>query len=380
MKFLHTSDWHLGRSESVQSLADDQRFFIDEICKIAKEEDVDAVLLAGDVYDRQIAPAEAIRLYDEAMTRLCIDLRKKVLVIAGNHDSAERLSSCANLLKGAGLYIAGALQREVEKVEFPDTDVYLLPWISEEKVKSIFPEKADGINSIEEAYRVVLDAVRENWDPKKKHVVLAHAFITKAETSLSDRAAEIGNALQVSQSVFDGFDYAALGHIHKPQAISARVRYSGTPMPYAFGKEETQEKSVTIVDTADFTAKTVALPLLHQRKTIEGTYDELLSAPCTEKERTGYVRLVVKDAYMSNELFGRLRAIYPNLLEAQGKNADFSGGSATITIDDYRKIENDPVSVLKAFCRDVIGEEASAHIQELFLKAAAETEKQDEAD
>ena len=205
MIFLHTSDWHLGATEGERELREDQYFFIDEICRIIEERQVDAVLLAGDVYDRSVGSASAIRLYNYAMERICRDLKKTVLTIAGNHDSADRLSSCGSLLEKAGLYISGAAEREARVVAFDDAEVFLLPWVTEEKVRSLYPE--ERISDLTGAYQVLTDHMRERFSPDKKHIVVSHAFITNAETSTSDRAAEIGFATQVSASVFDGFVY-----------------------------------------------------------------------------------------------------------------------------------------------------------------------------
>ena len=145
MIFLHTSDWHLGATGGERDLWDDQKYFIDAICGIVREKRVDAVLLAGDVYDRSVPAASAIGLYDYAMNRLCGELGVKVQTIAGNHDSAERLASCAGLLDKAGLYLQGAAQREPRVVEFADSQVFFLPWMTEEKIKSLYPEERDGI-------------------------------------------------------------------------------------------------------------------------------------------------------------------------------------------------------------------------------------------
>ena len=376
MKLLHTSDWHLGKSDGDTALLEDQRHFIDEICAIAEEQKVDAVIIAGDIYDRQIASSDAVGLYDYAMTKLCKELGKKVLIIAGNHDSAERLSSCADLLSAAGLYVSGALKREPDVVRFEDVDVYLLPWFTEEKAKSVFPEKKEEIQSLVDAYRIVLDDLRSHFDPAKKHIVVSHAFIAGTETSVSDRAAEIGFASQVSGAVFDGFDYVALGHIHKPQDVSGKIRYSGTPMPYSFGREEKQEKSVTVIDTADFSHKIIPVSLLHKRTTLTGTFEELMAAPCSEDERKGFVKLVVKDCFVGLNMLSQLRSVYPLGVEIQGKTYDSGDATVTLTPEDLKRMESDPVEVFKQFCLDEMGEEADEHKIFLFSQAIKETEEE----
>ena len=374
MIFLHTSDWHLGATGGERDLWDDQKYFIDAICGIVREKRVDAVLLAGDVYDRSVPAASAIGLYDYAMNRLCGELGVKVLTIAGNHDSAERLASCAGLLDKAGLYLQGAAQREPRVVEFADSQVFFLPWMTEEKIKSLYPEERDGITDLTEAYRVAVNHMREKFIPGKHHLLLSHAFITNAETSTSDRAAEIGFATQVPASVFEGFDYVALGHIHKPQQVSPFIRYSGSPMAYSFGKEERQEKSVTLIDTAAMTQQVVPLPLLHRWTTLTDCYEALLAGEYPEEIREGYVRLNVTDTAVGLDMLSRLRQVYPNALVVAGKTYDGEDTTITLTMEQLEQMESDPAEVFKSFCREEMGQEATDHFLQLFAQAVEEAD------
>lgn len=374
MIFLHTSDWHLGATGGERDLWDDQKYFIDAICGIVREKRVDAVLLAGDVYDRSVPAAPAIGLYDYAMNRLCGELGVKVLTIAGNHDSAERLASCAGLLDKAGLYLQGAAQREPRVVEFADSQVFFLPWMTEEKIKSLYPEERDGITDLTEAYRVAVNHMREKFIPGKHHLLLSHAFITNAETSTSDRAAEIGFATQVPASVFEGFDYVALGHIHKPQQVNPHVRYSGSPMAYSFGKEERQEKSVTLIDTASMTQQVVPLPLLHRWTTLTDSYEALLAGEYPEEIREGYVRLNVTDTAVGLDMLSRLRQVYPNALVVAGKTYDGEDTTITLTMEQLEQMESDPAEVFKSFCREEMGQEATDHFLQLFARAVEEAD------
>lgn len=374
MIFLHTSDWHLGAMGGERDLWDDQKYFIDAICGIVREKRVDAVLLAGDVYDRSVPAASAIGLYDYAMNRLCGELGVKVLTIAGNHDSAERLASCAGLLDKAGLYLQGAAQREPRVVDFADSQVFFLPWMTEEKIKSLYPEERDGITDLTEAYRVAVNHMREKFIPGKRHLLLSHAFITNAETSTSDRAAEIGFATQVPASVFEGFDYVALGHIHKPQQVNSYIRYSGSPMAYSFGKEERQEKSVTLIDTAAMTQEVVPLPLLHRWTTLTGDYEALLAGEYPAEIRQGYVRLNVTDTAVGLDMLSRLRQVYPNALVVAGKTYDGEDTTITLTMEQLEQMESDPAEVFKSFCREEMGQEATDHFLQLFAQAVEEAD------
>ena len=374
MKLLHTSDWHLGASEENRSLLEDQQFFIDEICRIIREKQVDAVLIAGDVFDRPVVSAEAIRLYDSAMTRICKDAGVQVCVIAGNHDGAERLSSCNELLSQVGLHIAGSLIRDPQIVDLDDTEVFLLPWITEMKVKSVFTEEKDSIQSLEDAYRVVTNQYRAAFSPGKKHILLAHAYIANTETSTSDMAAEIGFASQVPAGIFEGFDYVALGHLHKPQDVTPTIRYSGTPMPYSFGKEETQVKSVTLIDTATMEKAVIPLPLLHRRTTITGTLEEVLHPDCPEEVKSGYIRAIVTDSYIGLEAIAGLRQVYPNLITWTGKSFENDTATVTMTLQELEELEQDPVEIFRYFCREELDVQPDERLTALFEDAVGTIE------
>ncbi len=379
MRFLHTSDWHLGMNFRGLEIEEDQEFFIRQICEMMVAEKVDAMILAGDVFDRSVSPASALALYDRTMTYICGQLQIPVFVVAGNHDGARRLASCHELLKKAGLYIAGELTRPVEPVEMGDTDVYLLPWFTLEKVRALYPERAEELSTLEDAYELVCEEMRAGFKPGRKHILAAHAFIVNAETSVSDRAAEVGMATAVNANVFRDFDYVALGHIHGPQDITDSIRYSGTPMPYSFGKEEKQVKSVTIIDTSVMKKDVRPLGLLHERTTLRGTLEELLrpeELQVTEGQRKGYVRLEVTDHYVGMEAFAALQEVYPHLLEAAGVNFEQGDTGITMSLEELAAKETDPLEIFKQYFRDTNGEEPSGHFEELFLEAVKDYEKE----
>lgn len=377
MKLLHTSDWHLGMVfRGGISYREDQMFFIHEICKIAVREKVDGILIAGDIFDKGIASQEALAMYDYAMTHICGELQIPVYLVAGNHDGAERVSQCSELLKSSGLYIAGMLEKEPQIVSCEDTDIYLLPWISTDKVKAVYPEQAEEVDSMEAAYRVVLEHYREHFVTGKKNILVAHAFIVDAETSVSDRAAEIGHATAVGSYLFDGFDYVALGHLHGPQSIGEHIRYSGTPMAYSFGKEEKQEKSVTIIDTETMELRVLPIPQLHRRTTLAGTYDELMAADFEQDLVDGYVRLEVSDKFVGMEAMASFREKYRNMLEISGKAIEREDATITMTIEELEEADSDPEEVFKRYCGDILEQTPSSHLMQLFQSAMEAYEKE----
>lgn len=378
MKLIHTSDWHLGMTYRGGNYGEDQRFFIEKICEIALKEQAEGIIIAGDVFDKSIAAAEAVALYDEAMTRICVDLGLKVYLVAGNHDGAERLSQCNALLRKSGLFIAGALEAEPIVINEGDTDLYLLPWISTDKVKSIFPNEAEQITSLERAYELVLDKYRAAFVPGHRNILVSHSFVVGAETSTSDRSAEVGTATMIGSYVFKGFDYVALGHIHGPQIIGpeGNIRYSGTPMAYSFGKEETQVKSVTVIDTDTMECKTVPVPALHKRTTLKGSFEDILAANYPQEILDGYVRLEIEDRYAGLEAISVLRDKYRGLIEVSSRSYDNEDSRITMTIEELESFAADPEVLFERYCQDVLGGEVPKRLCDMFTSALKKYEEE----
>lgn len=336
MRILHTSDWHLGMPLKLGTMIEDQQFFLEQLFSIIEDNSVDAVICAGDIYDSSVANAEAIELYSSAITKICKELRKKMIVIAGNHDSGARLASGRELLEMAGLYVSGKIAKDIRPISIGNADIYPIPFFNRDEVIAFFPDQKAKIVSQEIATKVVCDHIRERMDPSRVNVIVSHAYITSAELSDSDRAAQVGQATSVSKDVFEGFDYAALGHIHKPQAITETIRYSGSPIKYSFGVEETQTKQVLIYDTDSKEIIPVELKMLHDRKSISGTYAEICALDSIDN---CYLKVTVTDRIASLELLSELREKFPCILELYGMGYEGSGEETSITIDELTKLD-----------------------------------------
>ena len=343
MKIIHTSDWHLGMRVGTQTYQECQEYFLEQLYDLIRRESVEAVLCAGDIYDSGNVGADAIELFNKATTTLCAELGVKFILIAGNHDSAPRLAAHRTLLKPAGMYVSGKLERDIEPVLLDDgkVAVYSIPFFNRDEVTALFPERREEIRSTEAAFMAVCDHIRETMDSDRKNIVMAHAYIVGAELSESDRAAEVGYATAVSKGVFQGFDYAALGHIHKPQTVTDTVRYSGCPIKYSFGKEENQEKGVVLIDTDTMEQTFVPLPLLRDRKTVKGTYDEIIAREAELKN--DYLRLYVSDRYAGLELQAELRERFPYLLEVYGKSLTENGEASTLTVEQLESLSDEDI-------------------------------------
>ena len=344
MKLLHTSDWHFGMTLGTGSYAEDQRFFLDRLYRLIREEKIEALLLSGDIYDSSVVSAEAIGLYNEAMTKLCLELGVTVIAIAGNHDSAARLASCRELLKGAGLHITGKVERNPEPVllDGGKVAVYSIPFFTRDEITALLPEKKDQIRNTETAMLAYCDHIRGQMDESRKNIILSHSLIVGSELSESDRSARVGFATAVSKDVFQGFDYVALGHIHKPQAIENHIRYSGSPLKYSFGAEESQEKGVVVVDTDTMEIRFVPIALKRERRSVTGTFEELLAR---EDIRDDYLRLYVTDQYAGLELVGQLREKFPHLLEVYGKSLTEEGELSVLTVEELEEMKEEDIMI-----------------------------------
>ena len=316
MKFVHISDLHLGKRIYDFSMLDDQKHILGEILKVIDSEAPDAVLIAGDVYDKSIPSIEAVELLDDFLYELSgRDLQ--VFLISGNHDSPERLAFASRLISPTGIHLSPVYSGAVEPVELTDgsgpVDIYLLPFVKPAHVRRFFPDAK--IESYNDALRTAVEAL--HIDRSRRNVLVTHQFITGAARSDSEEIS-VGGTDNVDASVFDGFDYVALGHIHGPQNIgSERIRYCGTPLKYSFS-EVSHEKSVTVVDMdkdGDLAVRTVPLRPLHDMREIEGTYEELTYRPAYEGTNTDdYLHITLTDEEDVPDAIGKLRLIYPNLM------------------------------------------------------------------
>ena len=344
MKLLHTSDWHFGMTLGTGSYEEDQRFFLERLYDLIRQERVEALLLSGDIYDSSVVSADAIGLYNEAMTRLCLELGVTVISIAGNHDSAPRLSACRELLKGAGLHITGKVERDPEPVLLDDgkVAVYSIPFFTRDEITALLPEKKDQIRNTETAMLAYCDHIRQRMDENRKNIVLSHSLIVGSELSESDRSARVGFATAISKDVFVGFDYVALGHIHKPQAIENHIRYSGSPLKYSFGAEEKQEKGVVLIDTDTMDIRFVPIAPLRERRSVTGTFEEILNR---EDIREDYLRLYVTDKYAGLDLIGQLREKFLWLLEVYGKSLTEEGELSVLTVEELEEMKEEDIMI-----------------------------------
>lgn len=317
MKLIHLSDLHLGKRVNDVSMIEDQKYILSQILDILDAEQPQAVLIAGDVYDKSVPSAEAVELLDGFLFALSQrDLQ--VFLSSGNHDSAERLAFGGRLMTERGIHISPVYDGQIMPVSVGSADIYMLPFLKPAHVRRFFPE--EPVTSYTDAVRVAI--AHMNLDPSRKNILLAHQFVTGASTCDSEEIS-VGGSDNVELSVFEPFDYVALGHIHGPQnLVPNKIRYCGTPLKYSFS-ESRHHKSVTVVEVEDtITVRTAPLKPLRDLREIRGTYEELTSKSYWEQTEThDYLHIILTDEEDIPEAVGRLRVIYPNLMKLSYDNA-----------------------------------------------------------
>lgn len=320
MKFLHTGDLHIGKRIFETSLLEDQRLMLQQIYDIAVEECVDGVLIAGDVYDRSVPATEAVELLDDFLTKL-IESRLPVVMVSGNHDSPERVGFADKILERQGLYIAGTYEGSLRRVDFEDAFgqvcVVCLPFVK--------PAVAEGHNCAEAVENMLK---RENLDltDGRRYVLVTHYFVTgengqAPELSQGESSVDVGGIDNVPAEVFAGFDYVALGHIHKYQKIGAgQVYYAGAPMKYSFS-EANSKKSVNIVtlgEKGQCEVKRRELKPLHEMRCIRGLLQELIGPEVVNGAGVSsedFIQATLTDKEELIDPIGTLRSVYPNTLQ-----------------------------------------------------------------
>lgn len=320
MKLMHLADLHLGKRVNGFSMMEDQEYILNRILEIMEEEQPDGLLIAGDVYDKTIPPAEAVRLMDDFLTAVA-EKHVPVFLISGNHDSAERVAFGHQLMQGSGIWISpvydGTIRHHTLGDRWGEVNIYLIPFLRPSVVRSFFPDVE--IEDYTDALRTIIEDLQV--DTSRRNVVLAHQFVTAAgalpETCDSEQLS-VGGLDRVDGSVFSPFDYTALGHLHGPQRVgSETIRYAGSPLKYSFS-ELHQKKSVTVVELrAKGETEIRQIPLQPRREMTElrGTFEEILEEARKKGEpQTDYYHMILTDETDVVDALSRLREYYPNIM------------------------------------------------------------------
>ena len=387
MKLIHTADLHIGKSVCEHSMLDEQRFILANILEVVATEKPDALLIAGDVYDKSVPSAEAVAVLDEFLVQLS-KTGTKVFVLSGNHDSAERIAFGGRIMADRGVYMSpvysGAFTPVTLKDELGEVDVWMLPFVRPATVRACLEGDDDRAQVTDYTSATRMAIAQMKFADGRRNVLLAHQFVTGAERSDSEES--VGGLDNVDASVFEGFDYVALGHIHKPQNVAkdaagvARARYSGTPLKYSLSEKD-HKKSLTVVELggktqsglADISVREIPLKPAHDVREIRGTFAELVSPEYQRKQVAeglkldDYVYVKLTDENDVPDAALKLRGIYPNLMMLDYDNERTR--NQRITVGDTKVEQRTPMELFGEFFTDMtkreLNEEESKFVQDI---------------
>ena len=383
MKFFHTADWHLGKLVQGVYMTEDQSYVLEAFIQDVKEEKPDAIVIAGDLYDRAVPPTEAVHLLDHTLKTLVMDLEIPVLAIAGNHDSPSRLHFASSMMKQTGLHMTGTLTTELEPVvltdAFGEVHFHLIPYVDPSVVRNIFAE--DSVRTHDDAMKKIVNEIQKNMDPSARHIFVGHAFVTpygeeEENTSDSERPLSIGGAEYVQARHFQPFHYTALGHLHQAHYVEQeKIRYSGSLLKYSIS-EEHHDKGYYVVEMDGEGAITTKKRRLHPRRdmrSIECSIDELLQ----QDKNDDYVFVHLTDQTPVLMPMEKVRTVYPNALHVDRKqfiSEEFGGDSSQSKIS---RTEADPLELFRSFYKEIKGEDISSEGERLFIETLEEITQED---
>lgn len=376
MKFFHTSDWHLGKLVQSIYMTNDQQYILDLFIKAIEEEKPDAVVIAGDLYDRAVPPTEAIKLLNEFLEKIILTYKTPVLAIAGNHDSPSRLQFASNIMKANGCHIIGEISKQIEPIILKDSygevHFHLVPYADPSIVRTIFEE--DEIRTHNDAMRKITEEITANMAPNARHVFVGHAFVTphgeqQDNTSDSERPLAIGGTEQVDANHFLKFHYTALGHLHQAHfVLNESIQYAGSPLKYSIS-EERHKKGFHIVEMdaeGKITVEKRLLLPLHDVRTVEASMEELL------KHETNYdyvfVRLLDEAPILSP--MEKVRSVYPNAMNVIRATKQITANGQADPRTTRHKM--DDLSLFRSFYQEVKGTPVSEETEAIFSEVLQE--------
>ncbi len=388
MRIFHMGDWHIGKLVNGFYMTEDQEYILEELCKVIEEKNPDVLLIAGDLYDRSVPPVQAVELLNKYLRKIVKDLNTKIIAIAGNHDSNERIDFASSLLCDSGLYITGNLKRNIEKIVLEDEhgkiNFYPIPYADVPVVRELF--KDENIKNYNLAMAKIMEEINKDFNSDERNIAIAHGYITKVneenveklEESESEKPLSIGGTDFIDYKHFEKFNYTALGHLHGPQKVGIeKIRYSGSLMKYSFS-EVKQKKGVTIIDIdkdGEIEIDFVDLKPRRDFRVKKGTLEALLKDYKNENNED-YIKVILEDKGEILDPMAKLRAVYPNVMELAREEKLLKKSYNDVMAEEVKK--KSKVDLFKSFFSDIVGEEAEEDEIEIMEKIIIKAERGEE--
>ena len=374
MKIIHTSDWHLGRIFHGIHLTEDQGFLLHQFIEVIKDVKPDVILVAGDIFDRSVPPTEAVNLLDEVVSRVLIDHKIPMVMISGNHDSPDRLGFGYRLLQERGLNIAGRLNADSKPLILKDgsgeVHFHALPYAEPALIREKLGE--GHIHTHEEAMVRWLTHYRKTMDMSLRNVLVAHAFVVGGDESESERPLSVGGSGVINPICFQDFDYVALGHLHRPQALAeGRIRYSGSLMKYSFS-ETNHRKQIAFIEMGEkgfLNCEEIVLKPRRDLRCIEGSLAEILKGPNDGGNKEDYIKVILTDEGAILDAMGKIRKVYPNALHVERPQMT-AGGNLLRAQEDFQKMTE--LDLFSSFIQQVTDREMTPSQKEVFKNTLQE--------
>lgn len=340
MKIMHIADLHIGKTIHQQLLLDDQYYILNEYLKEIDKNNIEIIIIAGDIFDRSNPSKEALQLFEWFMNEINLNRRLYVLIISGNHDGAERLAYGTQWFKQAGIHFSTTIETSSMPVVINGVNFYLVPYIEAPAAKVYYDD--DSIRTHHDTYEVIIRDIKKSMNPEEVNVLVSHLFVDGGEETESERMLIMGTIEYVHESIFEGFDYVALGHLHHPFAIKSDfVFYSGSPLKYSFS-EANQPKGYRLlnIDPSNKSVESRFIPVKPKRDVviIKSDYDNAIQDQLTIKNYNDYFRMELKNVFVTDPMT-KLRALYPNILELKIVTDEVEKDITSIQVDTMTDLE-----------------------------------------
>ncbi|SDC71640.1 exonuclease SbcCD subunit D [Geotoga petraea] len=348
MKIIHTADWHLGKIIYSNYMTEDQKYILNNFITYLKQNKPDVLIIAGDLYDRAVPPSEAVNLLNKTLSKIVLEMKIPTLIISGNHDSSERLEFLNGILSGMDLHIEGTLKKEIKKVTFNDSfgpvNFYLLPYVEFQKARDIF--EIDFENKTQ-ALKHYIDNI--NINEKERNILISHEYIMGGEESESERPLSIGGSEFVDFSVFEIFDYVALGHLHRPQKFkNEKINYSGSLLKYSFSESNNKKgmNLVKIKEKGNIDVQKISFETERDMRVMKGLFDEIMKEESTDD----YLQIILENEKPVYDAINKLRSKFPNVLSLDFPNLKTNDDIKT---SDKNIKDISPVELFESFYEEV---------------------------